>query len=402
MKTGPVITQWSAYSPYGAGKEAFAEGLSARRTAVAPVEAGWDTRDERAALVPGFDLRNVLGRKGTRGMNRLSGLAVATVRLLQQEIAAGQDSGLVLGTTTGSAETKMDTVRGALRSGRPYLIDPAAAPYIVMNGAAGQCAIWHDFKGPNVTIAAGRPSGLAALGYARRLLLTGRATVVIAGAAEEYSRARSWMEFRAAEDGSTAPALGEGCAMFAITPGPSASRPALADVLALDFRMCVDGDWRAAVDRSVRSALLTAERPAGDVWATCASGTPGQAGNAETAVLERAAGGAGRAARANRPGRRDARGLVRIPARRRAQRGGTLTRGRGAGRRHHLDRPAERDGGRRRAWLRCRSLRRHVVGHRVRIVRNFGDALLLEGVSTLADRPVLRVGRAAVALRVPG
>ncbi len=56
--------------------------------------------------------------------------------------------------------------------------------------------------------------------------------------------------------------------------------------------MCVDGDWRAAVDRSVRSALLTAERPAGDVWATCASGTPGQAGNAETAVLERAAGGA--------------------------------------------------------------------------------------------------------------
>ena len=292
MKTHAVITQWSAYSPYGAGREAFAAGLAARRTAVAPVEDGWDTGAERAALVPGFDLRNVLGRKGTRSMNRVSGLAVATVSLLQEEIAAGQDSGLVLGTTTGSAETNMVAMGGALRSGRPYLIDPAAAPYLVMNGPAGQCAIWHDFKGPNATIAAGRPSGLAALGYARRLLLTGRAAMVIAGAAEEYSRARSWMEIRAAEDGSASPPPGEGCAMFAITAGPSASRPAVADVLALDFRMCVDGDWWAAVDQSVRRALLTAERAPGDVWATCASGAPGQAGKAETAVLEQTASGA--------------------------------------------------------------------------------------------------------------
>ena len=33
MKTHAVITQWSAYSPYGAGREAFATGLAARRTA---------------------------------------------------------------------------------------------------------------------------------------------------------------------------------------------------------------------------------------------------------------------------------------------------------------------------------------------------------------------------------
>jgi 3-oxoacyl-[acyl-carrier-protein] synthase II len=293
MTAGVVITHWSAFSPYGAGRRAFAAGFAARRTALGSVDHDrWDTRDERAALVPGFDVRQVLGKKGTRAMNRVSGLAVATMGLLQEETAAGQASGLVLGTTTGSAETKMGTVRGALRAARPYLIDPGAAPYVVMNGAAGQCAIWHGFKGPNATIAAGRPSGLAALGYARRLLLTGRAPLVVAGAAEEYSRARSWLEFHAAGEDPAALPLGEGCAMFAVAARSSASRPALADVLALDFRICVDGDWRTAVDRSVRHALLAAERSASDVWATCASGAAGAAGTAEAAVLKQQAGGA--------------------------------------------------------------------------------------------------------------
>jgi 3-oxoacyl-[acyl-carrier-protein] synthase II len=308
MKTTAVITQWSAYSPYGAGREAFAEGLAARRSAVAPIGSGWDTADGHAALVPGFDVRGVLGRKGTRGMNRISGLAVATVGLLQKDDAAtGPHRALVLGTTTGSAETKMDTVRGALRSGRPYLIDPAAAPYVVMNGAAGQCAIWHGLKGPNATIAAGRPSGLAALGYARRLLLTGRATAVIAGAAEEYSRARSWLERRAAADDCApppfvdpplaelpppSPPLGEGCVMFAVSAGPPDGRPVLAELLAVDFRMCLDADWWTAVDRSVLRALVSAGRAAGDIWAVSASDATGQAGKAETAVLEQTARGA--------------------------------------------------------------------------------------------------------------
>jgi 3-oxoacyl-[acyl-carrier-protein] synthase II len=56
--------------------------------------------------------------------------------------------------------------------------------------------------------------------------------------------------------------------------------------------MCIDGDWWRAIDQSVQRALRTAERTPGDVWATCASGAPGHAGKAETAVLEQVAGGA--------------------------------------------------------------------------------------------------------------
>jgi 3-oxoacyl-[acyl-carrier-protein] synthase II len=286
VSTSPVITAWSAYSAYGAGRDRLARGLAAGESAVTAIDGGaWGTLDSRAALIPGFDTREVLGKKNTRGMSRLSGIAVATVRMLQEEVAGDQATGLVLGTTTGSAEAMMEITRRSLVASRPYLIDAALIPYAVMNGAAGQCAIWHEYKGPNATIAAGRPSGLAALGYARRLLLAGRASLVIAGGAEEYSRARSWLEFHSAPDGTSPAPLGEGCAMFAVAARPPEDRPVLAGLLAVNLSVCVDGGWGTTVERSVRTALRSAGRDPGDVWVTCGSGAPGQAGKAELAVL---------------------------------------------------------------------------------------------------------------------
>ncbi|MBD2892436.1 beta-ketoacyl synthase N-terminal-like domain-containing protein [Spirillospora sp. NPDC000708] len=282
----PVITAWSAFSPYGRGRAAFIEGVAEGRTAVGVLDRdGWDTPDERAGLVPGFETRAVLGKKGTRGMDRLAGLAVATVRDLHAERPGDATTALVLGTTTGSAQTMMDITRTGLTAPLPHLIDPAAIPYGVMNGAAGQCAIWHGYHGPNATIAAGRPTGLAALGYARRLLRARRARTVVCGAAEDYSHARSWLESHG-EDGVEGTVLGEGCAMFAVGLPPADGGPVLAEVLALDFRICLDGEWGAAVDRSVRTVLS----PSGaDVWVACASGAAGPAGKAEQAALDEAA-----------------------------------------------------------------------------------------------------------------
>ncbi|MBD2892449.1 hypothetical protein amrb99_13590 [Actinomadura sp. RB99] len=279
----PVITAWTALSAFGAGRDAFAAGVAGRRTAVTAIDrAMWGTPDERAGLVPGFETRGVLGKKGTRGMNRVSGLAVATVRSLQEEVAADAATGLVLGTTTGSAQTMMETIRTALQAALPYHTDPATTPYGVMNGAAGQCAIWQGLKGPNATIAAGRPTGLSAMSYARRLLLTGRARTVLFGAAEEYSRARSWLEFHAGDAGP----LGEGCAIFALTDGSGGDVPVLAEIAATEFGVCVDGDWKAAVARVTRRALAAAGPAAADVWAACASGAAGSTGTAESAALD--------------------------------------------------------------------------------------------------------------------
>ena len=67
----PVITAWETYSPLGHGALAHAGGL---RAAGRSAQARSAVRD--------FDVREILGRAGTRSMDRAAGLAVTTTRRL--------------------------------------------------------------------------------------------------------------------------------------------------------------------------------------------------------------------------------------------------------------------------------------------------------------------------------
>jgi 3-oxoacyl-[acyl-carrier-protein] synthase II len=283
-----AITAWSVVSPFGMSRASFVDGVTGGQSAAVDLDqARWNAPDKRACLVPGFDIKAVLGRKGTRAMNRVTALAVTTVGQLIEaedpERAWGRDTAIVLGTTTGSSQSNMDVTRDSLTGARPFDVEPARLPYCVMNCAAGQCAIWYGLQGPNVTIASGRPTGLAALSYARRLLVTGRATRVLCGASEEYSAARAWINFHASGGESL---LGEGCAMFVLELASSltAGTAPLGSVLAVDSRACVDGDWRAAVSRCVER-VTSAVPDAAPVAAACPSGADDAGGEAERAVL---------------------------------------------------------------------------------------------------------------------
>ena len=70
--TPVAISAWSAISPFGYGREAFADGVNGRVDPSEPAGAQWSVPDERACLVPAFDVRERLGKKGTRAMDRLS------------------------------------------------------------------------------------------------------------------------------------------------------------------------------------------------------------------------------------------------------------------------------------------------------------------------------------------
>ncbi len=291
-----AITAWSAVSPFGMSRESFVNGVVTGQSAAADLDqAHWNVPGKKACLVPGFDIKAVLGRKGTRAMNRVTALAVSTVgQLITPELIQagnpgrtwGQDTAIVLGTTTGSSQSNMDVTRDSLTGDLPFDVEPARLPYCVMNCAAGQCAIWYGLRGPNVTIAAGRPTGLAVLSYARRLLLTGRATRVLCGASEEFSAARSWIDYHAS--GGDAP-LGEGCAMFVLEL--ESAKP-LASVLAVDSLVCVDGDWRATVTRCVERVMraVPAAGATDTIRAVCPSGADDAGGQAERAVLAEAFG----------------------------------------------------------------------------------------------------------------
>ncbi|ANZ39745.1 3-oxoacyl-ACP synthase [Lentzea guizhouensis] len=257
----PVISAWSAVSPFGLRAADFVEGVRNGTPTFAPLGEKWQTPAEQACLVPDFDIREVLGKKGTRSMDRVTALAVTAVdRLVRYGNGdriggVGEHAALVLGTNTGSAQSIMDFTRDSLVGEHPYFVDPARFPNTVMNCAAGQCAIWHDLRGPNTTIAAGRLTGLLALRYALRLQRAGHADTVLFGAAEEFSTARSWLDWHVR--GDAAGPLGEGCALLLLEPEEQAERhgrTALAEVLGLSVGVH-HGDATPVLARCVRRVL---------------------------------------------------------------------------------------------------------------------------------------------------
>lgn len=265
--TRVLISAWSALSPYGHGRTAFADGV--RSGTPAPLVS---TKDDWAAadahVVPGFDIVEQLGRKGTGSMDRSSALAVATMRALQRDehgsVAPAARTGVVLGTTSGSTRTQFEFTRDSLTRRRPYFVNPAQMPFALMNSAAAQAAMWHGLTGPNSTVAAGRNSGAAVLRYAVRLLRTGRASGVFAGAVEEHSGAR---ELLAGDH-----PLGEGAVLFFLQTVATGNRAALAEVVATDTRFS-DGAPRRALAASLRHVM--AGFAADELWGLAlSSATP--------------------------------------------------------------------------------------------------------------------------------
>ena len=247
------ITAWSAVSPYGMDARSFAAAVLARRPAARWADPAGPP-GTAASLVPGFDQREVLGRKGTKGMDRVTGLAIAAVGALRPTGHNDKrDTALVLGTTSGSVRSAMNFTRASLTAERPFDVDPAVIPSVVMNCAAGHCAIWHGITGPNTTIAGGRAAGLLGLAYARRLLRARRASTVLCGAAEEYSAERSWLARHETR------VVGEGAAMLRLESSHARTADPLATVL--------------AVGTTVREVLERAGVMACEVWAVIAGST---------------------------------------------------------------------------------------------------------------------------------
>jgi 3-oxoacyl-[acyl-carrier-protein] synthase II len=244
--TGIVISAWSAMSPFGHGRTAFADGVR-RGVPVPPVSTKDDWAAARARVVPDFDIVEQLGRKGTGSMDRTSALALVTLRALQRDeegtVAPNPTTGVVLGTTSGSNRTQFEFTRDSLTRRRPYFVNPAQMPFALMNSAAAQCAMWYGLTGPNSTIAAGGNSGPAVLRYATRLLRTGRASGVFAGAVEEHSGARELLEH--------GQGLGEGCVLLFLQTAEAGNRSAVAEVVASDTRFS-DGEPRRALTESLR------------------------------------------------------------------------------------------------------------------------------------------------------
>ncbi|MBT2491898.1 3-oxoacyl-ACP synthase [Streptomyces sp. ISL-96] len=289
-----VVSGWSAGSPYGLGAEAFADGVRENRDATSASGQG---PYERAGTIPDFDIRGILGRKGTRSMDRATAIAVATAGMLLRTAGPGlaqdrpEDVGMVLGTGHGSVQSIMDFTRDALTGEKPFHVDPALFPNTVMNRAAGQSAIWHTLRGPNTTVAGGALTGLLALNYASRLLRQGHCEAVLCGAVEEYSAERAWLEYHGRRDETrrSAGPLGEGCALFLLEPrrrAESYGRTPVATLLGSRFIGFPEPEQaQHAVVRAVTEALKEADVRPEDVALIVPSDNGGSLGGREEVAL---------------------------------------------------------------------------------------------------------------------
>ncbi len=317
MPHGPCITGWSVISSIGIGRKEFIEGRAQGRSGLRPI-TGAPVR--RAGVVPDFTVQGFLGKKNTRSMDRLTGLAVATAGKVLDDAGLGSGGsgigadavGVVLGTTTGSVASISDFTRETVVQSKPFYVNPALFPNTVMNCAAGQTAIRFGLVGPNTTISGGYLSGLLALRYAARIMRAGYSTTMLAGSAEEYCVHRAWGDrhLRSRVQRAMRP-LGEGCAMFVLKAPTAAAVPesdALAELVGFQFGVHHSGLDASAGDRAdpepdqdavarvlarcLRRLLAGAGVAPADVWAVSLGADPVTAA-AERAAVDEVLGAAG-------------------------------------------------------------------------------------------------------------
>ncbi|MFL6129910.1 MAG: beta-ketoacyl synthase N-terminal-like domain-containing protein [Mycobacteriales bacterium] len=289
-----TVVDWSALSGLGVGRDDFARGFLAAGPA-----------DPAGLRVEDFDAAALLGKKGTRTLDRMTAQVIATAGM----VLAGQPDapgarariGLVLGTSTGSVQSITEFTRDTFVRDRPYLVNPANFPSTVMNNAAGRTAIWYGLRGPNSTIAAGHLTGLVALRYASRLIRLGYVDTLLVGAVEEVSEAVSVGVGAMRRAGTLGPGsgsapLGEGCAFFLLDGRDGdATGGAVAELVGFEFGMTEAGadpaTTAAGLARTVRTLLGRTGVGPGELWlVSLAQSGDGSLDEAELAAVDEVVG----------------------------------------------------------------------------------------------------------------
>jgi 3-oxoacyl-[acyl-carrier-protein] synthase II len=185
------VTGVGVVSSIGLGKDAFFRSLQAGKTGISPVASFDASRLGRqvAGEVRGFDARDHLTRAENARVGRCGAMAVAAARMalvdasLDESGLCGPRTAVVLGTTMGEAEIlgelERDWITGGARAVRRASIPRYGATLLPIHVARTIGA-----TGMVLTLPAACAAGNYAIGFAADLIRSGRADVVMTGAAE--------------------------------------------------------------------------------------------------------------------------------------------------------------------------------------------------------------------------
>jgi 3-oxoacyl-[acyl-carrier-protein] synthase II len=228
-----AVTASGVVSAAGFGMDALAEALAGvRQPHTEPTDPdGADHPPRALRTVAPFDRAALLGRKGTRNLDRLTQLGLLGADQAIAALPGGlagvelDRTGAVVGTTTGSITTATDVGRETLVNEKPYMVNPATFPNTVMNTCSGQIAIRHGLLGVNAAVSGGPLTWLYAVRYARTALTSGRADRLLVGAVEEVTARTAWAWHLTGLLTPDAP-LGEGAAFFVMERTGEGTAPA--------------------------------------------------------------------------------------------------------------------------------------------------------------------------------
>ena len=186
-----AITGIGPITAVGTGKEAFWEGLRARRSPIRRTTrfdpSPW--RSHLAAEVDDFDGTDYLDPKQVRRLDRFMQFAIASTRMALEDSGLDDDRpdsdgvAVQFGSALGGIAYAEEQV-GNLLNGGTRAVDPRVALTTFCGAASCGVAIEFGFTGPNSTNAMSCASGTIAVGEAFRLIRDGTSDAAVAGGVE--------------------------------------------------------------------------------------------------------------------------------------------------------------------------------------------------------------------------
>jgi 3-oxoacyl-[acyl-carrier-protein] synthase II len=185
------VTGVGVVSSIGLGRQAFFRALEEGRSGISPVTS-FDAAPlgrEYAGEVKDFDARDHLTTAEQRRVGRCSAMAVAAARMAVADAAlgpaalAGPRTAVVLGTTMGEARILAELDRQWIVDG-PQAVSRAKIPRYGSTLLPIHVARAVGASGMVLSLPGACAAGNYAIGFAADLIRTGRADVVVTGAAE--------------------------------------------------------------------------------------------------------------------------------------------------------------------------------------------------------------------------
>lgn len=250
-------------------------------------------QDGEFAHLP-FEIRETLGKKGTRNMDRLTALAISGMANLMVDLGVDRDGvhdqiGIVLGTAQGSMDSIVRFTYETLAYDRPDFVNPALFPNTVMNCAAGQAAIWYRLRGLNTTISCHEMSFLSAVEYSCLQLNRGAAKTLVTGGVEELSEVNKASNRSVARNRNLQPRFSEYSMFVALETEDEATahgRKVIAEVNSVVTGFNCTSEDSAPMVALAQLALDKADRTASDIAQAVISGTWPEQCRAELEALD--------------------------------------------------------------------------------------------------------------------